>query len=223
MGTRLDTGIYYILRRRGLRFQNHLVFQTPLLIEMTEELKINRELVEMLSKRETDINEHLWTLYNLVQELGAKIVVELGAGQSTYVLLAATKETGGQFYSIDLDPSAHQLGFPEGRGILQKEPRYHFIAGSDMDIVKTWDKKIDFLFIDTTHAYSHTLCELKEWTPFVRVGGKIAMHDTFHKMGHAVGCRVALDEFLRNNPGRFAARHIESKGGLSILDKLKEI
>lgn len=188
---------------------------------MTEELKINRELVDILSKRDTDINVHLWTLFNLVIELKAKVVVELGAGQSTYVLCAAAKETGGEFYSIDIDPSAHQRGFTEGRGILQKEPGYHFIGGSDMDVVITWDKNIDFLFIDTTHAYSHTLCELREWTPHVRVGGKIAMHDTHHTVGHAIFCRKALDDFLKEKPGCFSVVHNEDRGGLSILTKLK--
>jgi len=50
---------------------------------MTDKLKISRDLVEMLSKRDTDINTHLWTLFNLVVKLKAKVVVELGAGQST--------------------------------------------------------------------------------------------------------------------------------------------
>lgn len=48
------------------------------------------------------------------------------------------------------------------------------------------------------------------------------MHDTFHKIGHAIGCRVGLEDFLRDFPGCFSVRHIESRGGLSILDKLKE-
>lgn len=130
---------------------------------MSEEYKIDQSLVDVLSKRDTDINEHLWTLFNLVVQNNFKIVVELGAGQSTYVLCASVKETGGEFWSIDFDPSAHQRGFPEGRGLLQKEPRYHFVGGNDMEIVKTWDKKIDFLFIDTSHQRQHTYDELKEW------------------------------------------------------------
>jgi len=185
-------------------------------------MKLNRNFVDMLSKRATDINEHLWTLYNLVVKNKYKIVVELGAGQSTYVLMVAVKATGGRLWSIDIDPSAHQRGFPEGRGILQKEPRYHFIKGDDMEIVKTWKKKIDFLFIDTSHQRQHTFDELNEWGKWVKIGGKIAMHNTFHKLGHAVGCRVGLGEFLAKNPGRFEVVHHETRGGLSILTKLKK-
>lgn len=188
---------------------------------MTKELKLNRDLVELLSKRDTDINEHLWTLFNIVQELGAKCVVELGAGQSTYVLATAVKETGGEFFSVDLDPSAHQRGFPEGRGILQKEPRYHFIPGNDLDAVSRWKRWIDFLFIDTNHIREHTKAELEAWAPRVRPGGKIALHDTHHLSGHAVGCKAGLEDFLRENPDCFEVRHIESCGGLSILTKLK--
>jgi len=188
---------------------------------MNDELKIGRDLVEKLSKRETDINSHLWALFNLVVDLKAKMVVELGAGQSTYVLLAAAKETGGEFYSVDLDPSAHQRGFPEGKGILQREPCYHFIGGNDMEIVKTWNQEIDLLFIDTSHQLQHTYDELKEWGKWVRVGGKIAMHDTYHTRGHAVDCRVGLENFLKDNPGLYSAIHNQDQGGFSVLTKLK--
>jgi predicted O-methyltransferase YrrM len=188
---------------------------------MSEELKLNASIVDYLEKRETDINVHLRTLFNLVVQNGYKVVVELGAGQSTYVLAAAVRETGGQFWSVDLDPSAHQRGFAEGRGVLQEEPRYIFLAGNDMEIVRTWEKEIDFLFIDTSNQFDHTLAELREWTKFVRVGGRIAMHDTYHKIGHAVDCRKALEAFLGENPGRFSVVHNEDRGGLSVLTRLE--
>jgi cephalosporin hydroxylase len=38
--------------------------------------------------------------------------------------------------------------------------------------------KCDILFIDTSHAYMHTLRELEAWMPFVRPGGTVLLHDT---------------------------------------------
>lgn len=189
---------------------------------MKKKEKLDYSFVEMLSKRETDINQHLPTLYNLVVENKYKVVVELGAGQSTYVFTAAVNKTKGRFISIDLDPKAHLRGFGEGEGVLEKERRYRFIRGDDLKIVKKWRRKIDLLFIDTSHTYEHTIKELKKWEPFVKVGGKIVLHDTYHKLGHAVGVRPALGEFLAKNKNRFAVQHIEHRGGLSIVDKLKK-
>jgi len=181
---------------------------------------LNRDYIVMLSKRETDINEHLLTLYNLVLELKAKVVVELGAGQSTFALCAGVNATEGHLFSIDKVADAHLRLFPGGEGILEPEPRRHFIQGDDVAIAMMWNEGIDFLFIDTSHEREHTKKELEEWGKWVKVGGKIALHDTFHKVGHAVGCRVGVDEFIGENLGMYSVVHHEFKGGLSILTKL---
>lgn len=187
---------------------------------MTKNQKLDQALVDDLSKRDTDIKEHLWTLYNLVQQVGAKVVVELGAGQSTYVLAAAVKETGGQLWSIDQLAEAHLRGYPEGDGLLENEPRYHFIQEDSVRAAVSWTKVVDLLFIDTNHQREHTRLELEAWERFIPIGGKIAMHDTYHLSGHAVGCKAGLEDFLRDHPGEFEVRHIESGGGLSILTGL---
>ena len=184
---------------------------------------IDRSYAVQLSQRSTDIKEHILTLYDLVVRIEAKVVVELGAGQSTYALLAAVNQTGGQLYSIDLLPKAHLRGFPEGEGILEKEDRYNFVQGNDMEIIQKWDSPIDFLFIDTSHVYKHTLSELLFWTPFVRLNGIVTMHDTDHNFGHAVKCKKALEDFLKQNPGQFSVQHILGCGGLSILNRIKDL
>ncbi len=37
---------------------------------------------------------------------------------------------------------------------------------------------VDILFIDTSHAYAHTLAELQLYAPRVRKGGLVFLHDT---------------------------------------------
>ena len=173
---------------------------------------LSRDDVVAASKITSDIQEHLLTLYDLVLEINAKVVVELGAGRSTYVFIAAVNATGGQFYSIDVVP-----------GRLALEPRHHPITGDSLEVVKTWDQDIDLLFIDTLHTYEQTRGELDTWSQFVRRGGIIAMHDTDGVAGAFPGCRTALDEFLVKHKEEYNAVHYSNCNGLSVLRKLKEV
>lgn len=168
---------------------------------------LNRGDVVEASRITSDIQEHLLTLYDLVLEINAKVVVELGAGRSTYVFIAAVNATEGQFYSIDVVP-----------GRLALEPRHHPMVGDDLEIVKTWDQSIDLLFIDTLHTYEQTKGELDTWSEFVMAGGIIAMHDTTGLPGPHPGCRIALDEFLGRH-AEYSAVHYPNCNGLSVLRK----
>jgi len=183
---------------------------------------VDETILPEIEALNSDIKDHLRTLFNLVVELNAGVVVEVGTGLSTYALMAGANKTNGHLWSIDQFPTAQRDRYPQWAEKLETDPNYTFLGGNDMDIVKTWDKPIDFFFLDSSHQYQHTLDELKEWGKWVKVGGKIAMHDTHHTVGHAVGCRIALDEFLGKNPGFFSAEHNPDCGGFSILTKLRE-
>ena len=106
---------------------------------------IDRNYVINLANRNTDINEYLMSIYNIPVQINAQTIVELGAGQSTYALTAVANKTGGEFYSIDLGEDSHLRLFPEGKGVLEQEPRYHFINKKALEAVKTWSFPIDFL------------------------------------------------------------------------------
>ena len=183
---------------------------------------LDRSSVEELSKKKTDIHEHLITLYDLVLELDAQVVVELGAGQSTYALCAGVNVTKGHLWSIDIyHTSLVQGGPPEGSD-LSKEPNFTFLHTDDIRAAIGWDRKIDLLFIDTSHQYEHTKKELETWGIFVKIGGKIAMHDTVLASLPNRDCRIALDDFLKEREGQYEAVHYDNCNGLSILTKLRE-
>ena len=182
----------------------------------------DRSSVVELSEKKTDIHEHLLTLYGLVLGLNAQVVVELGAGQSTYALCAGVNATGGHLWSIDLYQTALVQGGPPKGSDLSKEPNFTFLHTDDIGAAIGWDRKIDLLFIDTSHEYEHTKKELNTWLKFVKVGGKIAMHDTIMASVQNQGCRIALDEFLKERGGQYEAVHYDNCNGLSILTKLKE-
>ena len=183
---------------------------------------IDYTFVLNMSFRDTDINEYLLTLYNQVVQQKARLVVELGAGQSTYAFTAGVNATEGQFYSIDIGKGATTRFFQQGEGLLDKEPRFHFIEGDDMEVVKTWKDEIDILFIDTSHTLEQTRKELKAWPKFVKKGGQIIMHDTATEDVISRGCRIALDEFLEEHKGEYSGVHLlDTKHiGLSIINKL---
>ena len=171
---------------------------------------MDRAYVVEAAKITSNIQDHLLTLYDLAVEVNAQVAVELGAGWSTYAITAAVNATEGQLYSIDIAGG----GQPKG-------PRHHPIRGDDLEVVKTWEQPIDFLFIDTLHTYPQTKAELETWLPFVRKGGIIAMHDTDGPLGAFPGCRIALDEFLAKHRGEYSAVHYPHCNGLSVLRKLK--
>jgi len=117
----------------------------------------------------SDINEHLPTLFDLTATAGT--VVELGTrgGVSTLAFLHAL--TGrGHLWSVDIDP----------RPDLPEFDHWTFIEGDDCspEVFAQLPTGVDVVFIDTSHAYPHTVDELALYRWLVRPGGVIVLHDT---------------------------------------------
>jgi hypothetical protein len=51
------------------------------------------------------------------------------------------------------------------------------VKGYSYDVVQTWKRAIDVLFIDASHDYEAVHRDFQLWSPFVKVGGIVAMHD----------------------------------------------
>jgi predicted O-methyltransferase YrrM/predicted DCC family thiol-disulfide oxidoreductase YuxK len=49
--------------------------------------------------------------------------------------------------------------------------------GYSFEVVRSWTKPIDILFIDASHGYEAVHRDVLEWTPFLKVGGTVALHD----------------------------------------------
>ena len=120
----------------------------------------------------SDIYEHLPVFVELVHDVNAKKVIELGTrtGVSTIAWLYALEETGGHLWSVDID-AAPPIG---------TYPHWTFVQGDDMDsdVYGQLPYDVDVLFIDTSHDYTHTLRELNLYRWLVRPGGVILLHDT---------------------------------------------
>jgi len=129
-----------------------------------------------------DVAGQMAALYAWARHPGARII-ELGtgnlarpdgySGNSTAAFLAGTERSGGQLWSVDIaDPPVP----PEWREL----EHWHLLAADDTsgEAVAFCPDQADVLFIDTSHAYDHTLEELRLYGPKIRPGGVILLHDT---------------------------------------------
>lgn len=140
-------------------------------------------------------------LVNLARRDGE--LVELGCykGRTTALILQACQDKGGRLTSIDpfIQPSAkYEAATAEmWRNNLQrvglKPPRLLEMTG-DEAFEQFEGKALSFVFIDASHAYEAVLNDLRRWTPLLKVGGVVALHDMYHPGIHGV-CQAVADWF----------------------------
>jgi predicted O-methyltransferase YrrM len=138
------------------------------------------EQYERLCATPSDIYLHLPRFVAMVEETGAKRVLELGTrtGVSTVAWLYALEQTGGTLISVDIDE----------RPAIGDHEHWTFVRGDDMDpdIVKQVSHPAsDIVFIDTSHHWRHTCQELALYRWIVKPGGLIVCHDT--ELGYPEG------------------------------------
>ena len=133
--------------------------------------------------RWSDIREYLPFLREQARSRENAWVLELGArqGNSTLAFLAGVAESGGHVWSVDV---TNVIRDPNGMAPWKGSRRWTFVHGDDMDpeVQAKLPRKVDVLFIDTSHEYEHTLAELRAYMPRVAPGGVALFHDT-HVMG----------------------------------------
>ena len=168
-----------------------------------------------LCSEPSDINEHLPTFVELVTELNAQHVIELGTrtGVSTIAWLHALAQTGGRLTSVDIDE----------RPAIGEHEHWTFIQGDDLnpDVVDMLDPA-EIVFIDTSHLYEQTVHELNLYRWLVKPGGVIVLHDTMLPVpetappGHPrFPVRRAVEEFCEAN--RYEFFNFPNCWGLGIV------
>lgn len=122
----------------------------------------------------SDIQEQMPLLRNAALRYVKPAIAEFGVrtGQSTAALLAGAAASGGHVWSVDCGMVAVPYWWFETR-------MWSFRSDDDMsDATAAWlPPELDILFIDTSHAYEHTLAELRRYVPRVRPGGTVFCHD----------------------------------------------
>ena len=199
---------------------------------------------------ESDISDHLPTIFADIVSARPSLVVELGTrgGESTKTILAAASHSDARVLSVDID---------DCKGVAVADAlkaRWEFIQDDDVafgrDRFRGWCAQrgvapsIDVLFIDTSHLYEHTVAEIAEWERYVPPGGIVLFHDTnLRRTARTVGNKLldfgwdnergvirAIEEFLgqRYDENAFfvdtrkgwLVRHHPNNYGLTLLRRL---
>jgi predicted O-methyltransferase YrrM len=129
---------------------------------------------------ETDISDHLSVIFALAMSKKPRTILELGTrgGESTKVLTLVTNQIGAKGYSVDLSEAPEWLN--------EQKNWHHFVADDTefcKNLVHSWPNGdsftgIDFLFLDTSHFYEHTLQELNLYWDLINEDGILVLHDT---------------------------------------------
>lgn len=206
----------------------------------------NRKLLEEELKRipqlwksgsQLGVDEVLY-LYDAAIRLKAKTILEFGTGNghSTRALAFAARELNGHVYTFDNHDQAYRINYdvlPKKFEELGLSSFVAFYVGNDLDFMKSWDKKIDLLFIDSAHTYQQTKQELSIALPLLSPGGEIIFHDVLYP-AHWSDINHAVLEFLaymffhtryKDNPRLYAFEILPvgtlAMGGLGRLYECK--
>jgi len=187
---------------------------------------------ELCNDSALDINEHLPTFVDAVEELNATRILELGVryGVSTIAWLHALEERGkGHLWAVDCSfpfeaGNPTNLLDPQAPGGLGVQTNWNFILGDyhTSEVQELLPKKVDIWFLDGNHVYEETLVELDLYYPRVRKGGRIFLHDTaIETTGNATTpqppfpVRTAMEEWCEKNDLKFT--NVENCCGLGTI------
>lgn len=161
----------------------------------------NGRFIELaITMPQDDVDDLLGLLQQYLQRNGSHpvCIVEIGTwtGKSSIAMADLVSRSGGEVHCIDpwSDPSQErtpfvmqlctQMGGDDflydcfvanvgdrlGKTIIPHRDLSEIVA-------KSWDKQIDFLFIDGDHRYEEVKKDIQLWRPHMKPGGLIAGHD----------------------------------------------
>lgn len=156
-------------------------------------------------------------LYWLCRESKAKYVLEIGTGHSLIPLLLACKRNGGKLFSTDIIESTHLIS---QFNIQQYSNMWSYKFNIDsVELAKQWKSEpLDFIYLDSSHAYEQTVKEIDAWMPHLTVGGWFVFHDV---ESFPEGVLKPITEFLLKHASDFEFHHYPIGHGFGILVKNK--
>jgi hypothetical protein len=173
-----------------------------------EDLTEFREIADR-ARVDTDISDHLLTIFREGLAAKPKLIVELGVreGESTFVLERVARLTGATLVSVDLEDCSR----------VSPWERWHFVRSDDVAFAQRlpeWCRErgiepvVDVLFVDTSHEYEHTRREIAAWLPRLAPKARVMFHDT------------NLTRPVRRRDGRVHPGFFEKRGVTQALEEL---
>lgn len=151
-----------------------------------------RRILAYSNKQPSDISSHLPALFCHCIFQNPTIIVEAGVrwgNGSTVALDLANQLSGSQLVGVDIENCSH---------VYSKLSNAQFVLMNDLHFVEHFNnmnlskKTVDFVFIDTSHQYEHTIREIPVFESVLSERGAIGFHDTNPVPGDPRG---ALDGF----------------------------
>lgn len=115
---------------------------------------------------------------------GATTLVELGVAEGgSAAELRSVMAPNGTLYLVDpyergrLGLNMAQIVARRAVGSVERG-RADWIRARSYEAANGWNDAIDFLFIDAEHSYERAAEDWNLWSPHVRLGGHVALHDS---------------------------------------------
>lgn len=148
---------------------------------------------------------YLQSLYELVLEIKAQSVLEIGTGKYTFsrAILKGLEQTGGRLYTCDpgIEPSyVHE--------------QMSFYPISSDSLAKTWRDTINLLMIDGDHSKTQVAKDYYNFRKYVATPGLIAFHDI--NIPHARGIGELWNHLKKSYPVRMEHSEWPGFGVLSV-------
>jgi len=172
---------------------------------------------------ERGLCEHIEVMMGAAVHYGTReghpVIIELGVrtGVSSAIWLAGIEKAGsGRLWSVDIEQ-------PHGDYVHQiiGHPAWSFHCADDLDLFSLAPEDADILFIDTSHAYEHTLRELQLYAPKLQSDGIIFLHDSNVEVtteGETWSVRKAIDTFMGEQP-EWTVEHSADRFGLALMTR----
>lgn len=170
--------------------RSKLVFRpfmdTPETVRLPDRLKILRHPLFAWVRLRPIFAQHTSMEHDALQRSasGCRCVVEIGVAEGASALaLREVIASDGSLYLIDpYHLSRVPLINAQRRAAKEavsrsKLGKVSWIEKFSFDAVKSWNRPIDFLFIDGDHEETCVIRDWNEWSRFVRPGGRVAFHD----------------------------------------------
>jgi len=135
--------------------------------------------------------------------------VEIGCldGWSTAHILECSRYRLTTIDPFIPDSMAENLVGSEERFRKNVEPwkdRVTLLKDYSWNVIVPWDRSLDFLFLDGDHQYANVLRDFQQWTPLIKQGGILGMHDSrMNRPGGAnfhMGPSQVANEYVYGKP-----------------------
>jgi predicted O-methyltransferase YrrM len=153
-----------------------------------------------VSIKPSQVRYEVAKLLEVVAELRPRIVLEIGtAGGGTLFLFTRVADPEAKIISIDLPGGPFGGGYPRWKIPLYKSfskgGQKIYLLRRDSHDPRTLEEvkrilggeNVDFLFIDGDHTYEGVKRDFEMYSPLVREGGIIALHDIVPGLPENVG------------------------------------